>query len=292
MSMDFIQDEVLPQQPKVLGPQLRPTVVVTDKARIEPIDLWGGNNFGRTIRTMRTDDVRYKGRFQHRQIVGDRGAAHFTELGKSCCLENSPALRHQELDEFLQRMPALDAEKLSYIFCPVGIHPLLEISLGQLFGQKEWRKPSPEKAVIEVQASEIFQVRGDHRREPDLFLTAGQGIAKFSRRPESRGAGGEDPSLRIMIGGDLQDLRWISKPVNLIQNNSATTQALEKPLRVLDHPAHTRKFAVKILDVRQTLRQDGLSRPPHPGEPNDGAPLPCLFDLFAPKSPLYHTPGM
>lgn len=29
---------------------------------------------------------------------------------------------------------------------------------------------SPEQAVIEVQASEIFQVRGDHRRESDFFL--------------------------------------------------------------------------------------------------------------------------
>ena len=61
MGMDFIQDEVLPKQPKVLGPQLGPTAVVADKACIEPIDLWGGNNFRGTIRTMRTDDVRYKG---------------------------------------------------------------------------------------------------------------------------------------------------------------------------------------------------------------------------------------
>ena len=42
--------------------------------------------------------------------------------------------------------------------------------------------------------------------------------------------------------------------MNLIQNNSAATDALEESFGIIDHTAHPRQLAVEIFDISETLR--------------------------------------
>ena len=45
--MDLVEDEVLPQEPQVLAAERVPAAVVADEARVEAVDLRGGDDLGR-----------------------------------------------------------------------------------------------------------------------------------------------------------------------------------------------------------------------------------------------------
>ncbi|PYV89353.1 MAG: hypothetical protein DMG90_11310 [Acidobacteria bacterium] len=84
--------------------------------------------------------------------------------------------------------------------------------------------------------------------------------------------------IRIMIGCNLEQFRWVLQPVDLIQNNPLARQTVEKALGVEHHLSDARQFAVEILDVREALAQARLSDSTNPSDPDYRAVLPRLFE--------------
>src|SRR3989338_7521230 len=103
-----------------------PPPMVTDKARVKSVDLGRGDDFGRPMCAEWADDVGNKRCLQRSQVVRNRLPADLT-LGRELIgLEDPAAASHEQLGEFLERIAALQAEELLYIFRPIGIHPFLE----------------------------------------------------------------------------------------------------------------------------------------------------------------------
>ena len=84
--------------------------------------------------------------------------------------------------------------------------------------------------------------------------------------------------IRIMIGCNLEQFRWVLQPVDLIQNNPLARQTVEKALGVEHHLSDARQFAVEILDVREALAQARLSDSTNPSDPDYRAVLPRLLE--------------
>ena len=78
------------------------------------------------------------------------------------------------------------------------------------------------------------------------------------------------------------------QPVHLIQHHPMSPYALEKGLRIIQHAPYARQLAVKILNIRKALAQEGFADPPHTGEPDHRALLPRLCETVYPRMPLYH----
>src|SRR5271157_65341 len=139
---DLIQYKMFPQNPQVLGTQFLPATVVTHKSRVEAVHLRGRHDLICSMRAEGADYVGYKRRLQDLQISTDCRAAHCTGTRKAGSFKDPAALGQHQLDELLERTAALQPEQFLDVLGPVGVHPLLKITLGELISQKE-RRQSP-----------------------------------------------------------------------------------------------------------------------------------------------------
>jgi hypothetical protein len=62
-----------------------------------------------------------------------------------------------------------------------------------------------------------------------------------------------------MVGGDLEDFRWILEPVNFIEDEPHARMGLQKAFRVLECPPRAGKLTVQIGNVLQRLGQAGFA---------------------------------
>lgn len=114
--------------------------------------------------------------------------------------------------------------------------------------------------------TEDLEIGQTHGGEPDLDLAAGQRIAEFRGRPERRGTGGDDTHVRIMIGGDLEQLRRVVEPVDLVEHRTLAVQTIEEGLRIPHQLAYPGQLAVEVLHPGQALAEHRLAYAPHPRE--------------------------
>lgn len=236
--------------------------------------------------------MRDKRRFQNRQITGYRRAADLARTRIARGLKDPPAVGQQQLDEFLKRVTAFQAEQLLDVLGPVGVHPLLEIGLRQRLGQKKGRQPAAQESMGQRGTAERRKIRQNHGRQPQLGLAPGQCIPEFSRGAQRGRAGGRDANIFIMIRRDLEQLRRIPEAMDFIQHNPLPPQIVQKGLGILHHPSRARQFTIKIFDLGQAPAQGRLADPPHPGKPEHGASAPGLFDLFEPERSDLHADSL
>jgi hypothetical protein len=87
-----------------------------------------------------------------------------------------------------------------------------------------------------------------------------------------------------MICCDFQQLGWVIQAMDFIQDNVSALDIVQKTLRVLHEPAHSRQLAVKIDYLFYTFAEAGFSDAAHAGNPKDGT-LPLFFKQLKPESP-------
>src|SRR5712691_10673448 len=265
-----------------------PTAVVTHEACVKAIDFWSRDDFCRAIGTKRPNHMHHEGRLQHGQIIRDRRAADLTGAGEFGSFKDPAALRHEEFGKFLERVTSLQPKEFLHVLRPIGVHPLLEVPFREVFSQEERRQTTVEEAMVEVLSAKIFEVGRGHGREPQLSLASSQRVAKLARSAQRRRTRCYNPGVRVVIGRDLQNFRGTFQPVHLIQHHPTSPYALKKGLRIVQHAPHARQLAVKILNIRKALAQEGFANPPHTGEPDHRALLPRLFETVYPRVSLYH----
>jgi len=129
-ALQFVEHEMLPQQSYVFPPKLVPSAVVADKPRIERVHLGGRDDFGRTMRAERTDDMRDQGGLQYFEIVPDGSVSDLAFLGEFLRLEDSSAPGHQQFSKPLERIPAFQSEELLDVFGPEACPLYSGYSLG------------------------------------------------------------------------------------------------------------------------------------------------------------------
>lgn len=135
---------------------------------------------------------------------------------------------------------------------------------------------------------EVDEIGGDHWRQPNGLLAAGQGVAELGRRIEGRGAGRDDRRVREMIGGDLQQLGGIPQAMNLVEDEPPATPLGKEALRVVHQAAGPRQLAVEVFDVVEAAAEPGLAGAPDPCEPQDRTSLPGTLDSLNPFLPSHH----
>src|SRR3990170_6127344 len=291
--VQFVQDDVFPQGPHVLPPQVMPVSMVADESGVEPVHLRSRNDLRGSMRAERAQNVNDESRFEDGQVVRNGPRADLAGPGEPGRLENPSALRHQQLEEFLERLAPLQAEQFLDVLRPVGVHPLLVFALRQAPGQEKRGESAAQNPATHAGRPEIVQIGEDQRGQPDFGLPAGQGIPEFLRCTERRGSGGYDGDVGIVIGGDLEKLRGISESMDFIKDDPAALQAPEELLRILHQAPDARQLAIEVLDVGQRPAQHGLPRPANAGNPYDRTPFPFRFDSSDPEMPrLYGAHGL
>ena len=231
----------------------------------------------------------HEGGLEHGEVVRDRRAADLARPREGRGLEHAAALRHEQLDEALEGLPPLEAEQLEDVLGPVGVDPLLEVTLRRRLGQEEGRQASVQQPVREVLVAEVDEVGERHRRQPDLRLAAGEGVAEPRRGSEGRGAGRQDAGGREVVGGDLEELRGVRQPMHLVQDDPLAAMLAKETFRIFQQPAHPRQLAVEILAVGERLAEDTLADAAHPHEPDDGAMAPYALEADSPRHSRNHA---
>ena len=275
---DFIQHEVLPKVSEIIVSQGRPSPIIADESRIESVNLGGRHNFFGAVPVKRTYDMDDECLFKNLQIIRNGRLRHFARLGETLRLEHPARLDHQQFSEFQERMAAFQSKQFLDILGPIGVHPLLIVSLRQRVGQKERGQSAPQESVFQVGFAKIAQIRKRHRRQPKIGFSTSQCVAEFSRSPQCGRSRRQNSDGRIMIRRDLQKLRRIVQPMDFVQDNALSLQPVPKILRVFHRLADARQFTVEVFDVVQRFRKACLSDPSNTSQPDDRAKLPCLFN--------------
>ena len=178
LALKLVQHEMLPEQSKVLFPEVVPAPVVAYEPRVETIDLRRGHDLTGAHRAERAQDVNDEGLLQDGQIIGDCCAAHLAGAGETGGFEQASALGHQELEEPLERLPPLQPEQIENVLGPVGIHPLLELPLRKALGQEERGKTAAQETVGNIGLPEVRHVLQDHGRQPNLLFPSDERVAE------------------------------------------------------------------------------------------------------------------
>ncbi len=131
---------------------------------------------------------------------------------------------------------------------------------------------------MKIIALKISQVADCHGSQPQVALSAAESVPEFGRCPESGRSSGDNPAVGEVVGGDLEQLRGILEPVDLIEHDSPGTQIFEESLRIIHRPARSRKLAVKVLDVGQRTAKECFAHPSNAGEPDDTLLEPGVLD--------------
>jgi len=170
---------------------------------------------------------------EHGEVVSDRRSADLACAREGRGLEDTATLSHEQLDEALEGLSALEAEQLEDVLGPIGVDPLLEVTLRRLLGEEKRRQASVQHPVLQILVAEVCEIGERHGRQPDLGLAAGEGVPEPCRGPEGRRAGRQDTRGREVVGGDLEELRGIRQAMHLVQDDALAAMLAEEAFRIL-----------------------------------------------------------
>ena len=180
-----------------------PSSMRADEPCVESVDPGRGDNLRSAALRVGADDVHDECGFEHGEVGGDRGPAHLAGAGQGRRLENLSTLRHEQLQEPLERVSPLEPEELEHILRPVRLGPFLKIAFRQAVGQEERREAAVQEPAIEVPAVECLEIGVHHRREPDFTFSARERVAKSGGCAKRGRARGEHLRRREVVGGEL-----------------------------------------------------------------------------------------
>jgi hypothetical protein len=89
-----------------------------------------------------------------------------------------------------------------------------------------------------------------------------------------------------MVGGDLEERRWVGKTMDLVQHDPPPAMAPQKCLRIVGIPADARQVAVEVVDVGKQADERRLAETARAREPYDPPLPPFLFDPAPPQGPV------
>ena len=116
----FIQYEMLPQQPKVIITQVLPASVVTNETGIEAIDFRRGDYLSGPTSAEGANDMRDERCLKNAEVVCDGWPAYFARAGKSSCVKDAAALRHDKLGRRLYEHTSASGESVGTIMIRQG----------------------------------------------------------------------------------------------------------------------------------------------------------------------------
>jgi hypothetical protein len=198
-------------------------------------------------------------------------------------------LGHEQFHEPLEGSPPFQPERLLYILGPIGVHPLLEVTLGQISREKEGRQPSVEQPMRQARAFEIDKIGLNHGREPVVRLASGKCVAKAVARAQCGRARRQNADSGKVIGRNFEQLGGVGRAMDFVENRPFAAEPLQEVLGIFHCPADPRKLAAKILNVIRRLCEAGLADSADASKPQDGMALPQLLDLPDPIVPFDHT---
>jgi hypothetical protein len=85
-----------------------------------------------------------------------------------------------------------------------------------------------------------------------------------------------------VVSGDLQKLRRILQAMYFVQDNTLSTDCVQKPFWIFHHPANAWQFAIEILYFWKALAKIRFADPPDACKPDDRPLFPRLLDSVCP----------
>ena len=76
--------------------------------------------------------------------------------------------------------------------------------------------------MVETAVTEFLFVLEKHRRQPQVSLAIGKGVAKAARSAQGRRAGRYDVGLGVVVRRDLQQFGRLGEAMDLVQNQAAS----------------------------------------------------------------------
>src|SRR4030042_4896544 len=99
LGVNFVQHIMFPQESEVLGPKSHPSPVMTDKSRIETVDLWRRDDLGRPMCAEGSDHMNDERGLKDCQVVTSSRPARFARPRKLSGLKYARALGEQKFAE-------------------------------------------------------------------------------------------------------------------------------------------------------------------------------------------------
>jgi hypothetical protein len=153
-----------------------------------------------------------------------------------------------------------------------------------LHGHKPTRRHDAGAERCDVRLRRQFAVQ--HWQQSDRALAASELVAKPCAGSEHRRPGGQHVHVGEMVGGDLEERRWVGKTMDLVQHDPPAAMAPQKRLRIVGIPANARQVAVEVVDVGTRAGERRLAETARAREPHDPPLPPFLFDPAPPQRPI------
>ncbi len=97
---------------------------------------------------------------------------------------------------------------------------LFRSTISTAFLEEKGRQFPEKKPMVKIRGFEISKISLDHGSQPEFCFPAGQSVAEPGGCPQCGGTGRENPGFRIIVRGDLEQLRRIVQTVDLVQDDA------------------------------------------------------------------------